>query len=348
MSGGRVELGLGAGWYDAEHTAYGIGFPSLGERFDRLGEQLEIITGLWTTPPGETFTQSVQGRTTDTAHALLAARDSSMETAYVALTTGREANHAYVACVDVDGEHGGGAETPEAVLAAIISRSAIERTATELVADRGNDSLAHLVPAAADLADQRRSERTRRRLTALGRDDLDVEDPAGLDRLLSTRGGDPMGDLSRLLAPLATSTRWTRADMTADAQRALLGPPRPPCGVGDPGADPSHDSALRALQGRIRAREQLVGDQVLAEQAPWTRQVPRSAGTPQWEANVRTLAVYRERWAVDDQHDPLGPRPAGRGPRAEAWVQAYRRLSAGRTAAVAAPQPRRVDHRPGF
>src|SRR6266545_5970884 len=55
MSGGRVELGLGAGWYDGEHAAYGIPFPSMGERFDRLEEQLAVITGLWTTPPGETF-----------------------------------------------------------------------------------------------------------------------------------------------------------------------------------------------------------------------------------------------------------------------------------------------------
>src|SRR5665811_1332811 len=55
MSGGRVELGLGAGWYEQEHTAYGIPFPSLGERFVRLEEQLEIISGLWTTPVGGTF-----------------------------------------------------------------------------------------------------------------------------------------------------------------------------------------------------------------------------------------------------------------------------------------------------
>jgi F420-dependent oxidoreductase-like protein len=55
MSDGRVEFGLGAGWYEAEHEAYGIEFPPLGERFDRLEEQLEIITGLWATPPGETF-----------------------------------------------------------------------------------------------------------------------------------------------------------------------------------------------------------------------------------------------------------------------------------------------------
>jgi F420-dependent oxidoreductase-like protein len=55
MSGGRVELGLGAGWYEREHTAYGIPFPGLGERFDRLEEQLAVITGMWTTPVGEQF-----------------------------------------------------------------------------------------------------------------------------------------------------------------------------------------------------------------------------------------------------------------------------------------------------
>jgi F420-dependent oxidoreductase-like protein len=55
MSGGRVELGVGAGWYEAEHRAYGIPFPELGERFDRYEEQLAVIAGLWGTPQGETF-----------------------------------------------------------------------------------------------------------------------------------------------------------------------------------------------------------------------------------------------------------------------------------------------------
>jgi F420-dependent oxidoreductase-like protein len=55
MSGGRVEFGLGAGWYDGEHRAYGIPFPPLKERFDRFEEQLAIITGLWSTPAGQTF-----------------------------------------------------------------------------------------------------------------------------------------------------------------------------------------------------------------------------------------------------------------------------------------------------
>src|SRR5947199_3530706 len=55
MSKGRVELGLGTGWFEAEHLAYGIPFPSFTERFDRLEEQLEIVTGLWSTPPGDTY-----------------------------------------------------------------------------------------------------------------------------------------------------------------------------------------------------------------------------------------------------------------------------------------------------
>jgi F420-dependent oxidoreductase-like protein len=58
MSGGRVELGLGTGWFEAEHTAYGFPFPPVGERFDRLEEQLEIVTGLWGTPVGEHFSYS--------------------------------------------------------------------------------------------------------------------------------------------------------------------------------------------------------------------------------------------------------------------------------------------------
>jgi F420-dependent oxidoreductase-like protein len=56
MSGGRVELGLGAGWFEQEHTAYGFDFPSLGRRFDMLTDQLAIVDGLWSTPIGQTFT----------------------------------------------------------------------------------------------------------------------------------------------------------------------------------------------------------------------------------------------------------------------------------------------------
>jgi alkanesulfonate monooxygenase SsuD/methylene tetrahydromethanopterin reductase-like flavin-dependent oxidoreductase (luciferase family) len=55
MSGGRVEVGLGAGWYGSEHEAFGLDFPPTGERMDTLDDQLAILHGLWAAPPGETF-----------------------------------------------------------------------------------------------------------------------------------------------------------------------------------------------------------------------------------------------------------------------------------------------------
>lgn len=55
MSAGRLDVGIGAGWYEPEHRAFAIPFPSLAERFDRLEEQLEILHGLWGTPEGAVF-----------------------------------------------------------------------------------------------------------------------------------------------------------------------------------------------------------------------------------------------------------------------------------------------------
>ena len=60
MSGGRVELGLGAGWFEQEHQAHAIPFPALGERFGRLTEQLEILRGHWAARPQQPF--SYDGR----------------------------------------------------------------------------------------------------------------------------------------------------------------------------------------------------------------------------------------------------------------------------------------------
>ncbi len=65
MSGGRVELGLGAGWYAREHAYFGIPFPDTRERFDRMEEILAIVTGLWTTRPGERFSYAGRFWTVD-------------------------------------------------------------------------------------------------------------------------------------------------------------------------------------------------------------------------------------------------------------------------------------------
>ena len=66
MSGGRVELGLGTGWYEAEHRAYGIPFPPLRERFGMLAEQLEILTGSWRTPGRASRTPTTASTTRST------------------------------------------------------------------------------------------------------------------------------------------------------------------------------------------------------------------------------------------------------------------------------------------
>jgi F420-dependent oxidoreductase-like protein len=70
MSGGRVELGLGAGWYAEEHLAYAIPFPPVGERFERLEEQLAIVSGLWATEVGSTFSYAGRHHTVADSPAL--------------------------------------------------------------------------------------------------------------------------------------------------------------------------------------------------------------------------------------------------------------------------------------
>jgi alkanesulfonate monooxygenase SsuD/methylene tetrahydromethanopterin reductase-like flavin-dependent oxidoreductase (luciferase family) len=51
VSGGRIDAGLGAGWNEREHAAYGFPFGTFGDRFERYAEQLEIVHGLWADGP---------------------------------------------------------------------------------------------------------------------------------------------------------------------------------------------------------------------------------------------------------------------------------------------------------
>ena len=76
MSDGRIELGLGAGWHEAEHRAFGVDFGrGFGERFDRLEEQLEVLTGLWTTQVGETYSHAGRRYKLDGAPAVRTVQD---------------------------------------------------------------------------------------------------------------------------------------------------------------------------------------------------------------------------------------------------------------------------------
>jgi F420-dependent oxidoreductase-like protein len=55
MSGGRVDVGLGAGWFGDEHSAFGVPFPQIRARYDLLEDQLAVLHGAWNAPAGETF-----------------------------------------------------------------------------------------------------------------------------------------------------------------------------------------------------------------------------------------------------------------------------------------------------
>jgi F420-dependent oxidoreductase-like protein len=55
MAGGRVEVGVGAGWNEEEHRQLGLPYPETPERFDMLEEQLAILHGLWTEPDGWSY-----------------------------------------------------------------------------------------------------------------------------------------------------------------------------------------------------------------------------------------------------------------------------------------------------
>src|SRR6188508_1334261 len=55
MSGGRIEVGVGAGWNDLEHEQLGLAFPPIKERADLMEDQLAILHGLWGEPDGWSF-----------------------------------------------------------------------------------------------------------------------------------------------------------------------------------------------------------------------------------------------------------------------------------------------------
>lgn len=55
MSGGRIEVGVGAGWNDLEHRELGLAFPGIKERADLMEDQLAILHGLWGQPDGWTY-----------------------------------------------------------------------------------------------------------------------------------------------------------------------------------------------------------------------------------------------------------------------------------------------------
>lgn len=133
MSGGRVELGIGAGWFAQEHEVFGIPFPSTAERFDNLATALEVITGLWATRLPTTQTQGHRGGPPILIGGLGATRTPALAAAYAdelnvpfadAATTGRQFDRLRRACERCGRDPDG-----------IVRSAALEMTAPEATAE---------------------------------------------------------------------------------------------------------------------------------------------------------------------------------------------------------------------
>jgi F420-dependent oxidoreductase-like protein len=157
MSGGRVELGLGSGWYAGEHAAYGVPFPPVAERFDRLEEQLAIVTGLWATPAGETFSFSGEHYTLTGAPAL----PRPVQSPLPVIVGGKGPRRTPALAARYAAEYNAPFDTLE-VVAACFDRA---RRACE---DAGRDPATLVLSAAATLAVGSHEEEVARRARATG------------------------------------------------------------------------------------------------------------------------------------------------------------------------------------
>lgn len=178
MSGGRVELGLGAGWFEAEHAAYGVPFPQ--KRFGPFTEQLEIITGLWSTPVGETFSfDGEHYRLTDSP-----ALPKPAQPSVPVIIGGGGARRTPALAARFAAEFNYGFGSPEAAAAQF---ERVTEACREIDRDPGTLvlSLAHTT------AVGRTEEEYRRRAEAIGRDPQDLRDGgiAGtVDEVVQTLG----------------------------------------------------------------------------------------------------------------------------------------------------------------
>lgn len=279
-----------------------------------------------------------QGRTVDTAHALVDAT-TTREVLYVASSRGRQANRLYVdlaADPDPATSHDGLVQERSArdVLLAVLDHVGAERSAHETLRDALADAerlgtllaehqvLAQAAQAervarllqrggldAAALDEVRRSPAHGALLAALRRAEasgLDVE--AALPRLVAERGFDDAGDIAAVLH--SRVERWARTSGARrdDAHRFIAGLVPHVLGVSDAELARALDERVAAMERRARE----LAESAVAEGAPWVQRLgapphdPRRRGA-WWEA-VATVAAYRELWAID--HDePLGPPP---------------------------------------
>ncbi|TGO05217.1 LLM class F420-dependent oxidoreductase [Serinibacter arcticus] len=181
MSGGRVELGLGAGWFEREHAAYGFPFPA--QRFGLLTEQLEILTGLWGTPAGETYSYDGEHYTLVDAPAL----PKPVQTPLPVIVGGNGPRRTPALAARFAAEYN--TSFPE--IADIPTRFDVVRGACE---DVGRDPASLTLSAALVLAVGKDEAEFTRRAAAIGREPAELREhgvagtvPEALDRLAQLR-----------------------------------------------------------------------------------------------------------------------------------------------------------------
>ncbi len=205
MSGGRVELGLGSGWYETEHRSYGIPFPPVGERFDLLEEQLAVVTGLWSTPPGETFSFAGAHYSLTDSPAL----PKPVQSPLPIVIGGKGKRRTPALAARFAAEYNVPFETPEVI------RACFDRV-RQACEDAGRDPSSLVLSAALTLAVGADETEVRRRAAAAG------SDPAGLRS--AGLGGTPGEVVDRIgeLADLGAGRLYLQVIDTGDLDHLRL------------------------------------------------------------------------------------------------------------------------------
>jgi hypothetical protein len=284
-----------------------------------------------------------QGVTTDTSHVAVTAT-TTRENFYVAMTRGREANHAYVAIDRPDEDHSQAnpGDNPDATVRSILF-GALQHVGAELSAhqmitaeqDRWG-SISQLAAEYETIAQEAQADRWHTLLANSGLTTEQVENILASDsygalsaefrsaeanhhdldqllpRLVGIRGFEDADDIASVL-----HSRVARATARPAGSGRTRTPPRFIVGL-IPSADGPMDAemhqALAERRDLIEQRATTLLDGALTDGEPWTHQLGARPAEPRkqaaWLRAARTVVAYRDRYQITDNHDALGPTPA--------------------------------------
>jgi conjugative relaxase-like TrwC/TraI family protein len=283
-----------------------------------------------------------QGVTTDTSHVLVTST-TTRENLYVAMTRGREANHAYVAIDRPDENHsqahpGDNPDTTaRSVLLGVLQHVGAEPSAHQAITaehDRWG-SIAQLAAEYETIAQEAQADRWHSLLANSGLTGEQIEDILSSDaygalsaelrsaeanhhdldqllpRIVQARGFEDASDIASVL-----HARLTRATSRPAGSGRTRKPPRLIAGLiptADGPMNPDMRQALTERQTLIEQRAATLLDTAIAAREPWTARLGPKPDEPRrqaaWLTAARTIAAYRDRYRITDDQHPLGPEP---------------------------------------